>query len=506
MNSLPWVVNYVVGSLAFILVLIGSYLRIKKPKASEVVRLASFATLFLYSTVLITYDFIKGSFALLTAVVGIFLSSYTSAYEKAKYPNRNLTMLIDVFVLTVFLVFTSENLLSFIMFWLFAEIIGFFTIVFEVERRTLIAGLRYLLISMVPADIALLTVLGISSIKLGFIEALLLPTTDLSKTLVDVEPLLHLLVLLGFMAKAAVAPFHFWLPDAHSLAPAPASAVLSGVMVKMGIYGVILTLSAVNVPYVLYAVLVFSSLTVIYGGLQALVQTDLKRLLAYSTIENTSLITLALASYKTFDVKMLLTAGIIHSIAHGIFKASLFMNSGTVEILTHTRELPKLGYLSKVVVKPTFTALLSTLSLIGVPPTAGFLSKVLLLAGLVNVVYVNPSAGIALVVIAALGAALAIAYGIRYMTAYWGSPSLPKEVSHVSSDTESPELMLSLMNVFIAIPTYLSVALMGVQLVDLTYVIPLGLLTAMFLALMYYVYTFIKRMARETPWLGGAVA
>ncbi|PUA32382.1 MAG: hypothetical protein B7O98_06915 [Zestosphaera tikiterensis] len=505
-DSLPWLVNYAVGSVAFILILAGSYLRLKKPKVSEAVRLTSFALLFAYSAFLITYDFVRGSLALLTAVVGIFLSSYTSAYERAKYPNRNLTMLIDVFVLAVFLVFASENLLSFITFWLFAEIIGFFAIVFEMERRTLIAGLRYLLISMVPADVALLTVLGVSSIKLGFTEALLLPMSDLSNVLAGAEPLLLLLVLLGFMAKAAVAPFHFWLPDAHSLAPAPASAVLSGVMVKMGIYGVMVAVPAVDAPYVLYAVLIFSSLTVIYGGLQALVQTDLKRLLAYSTIENTSLITLAVVSYKAFGVDILLTAGVVYSIAHGIFKASLFMNSGTIEILTHTRELPKLGYLSKVVVRPTFTALLSTLSLIGIPPTAGFLGKVLLLAGLVSVVYVNPSAGIALVVVAALGAALAIAYGVRYMTAYWGSPTLPKEVSHVNAETESSELMLSLMNVFIAIPTYLSVALVNVQLLDLIYVIPLGLLTAMFLALMYYVYTFIKRMARETPWLGGAVA
>jgi formate hydrogenlyase subunit 3/multisubunit Na+/H+ antiporter MnhD subunit len=503
-----WTYPYVVAFTSFTLYVIGNAVKSRYPLISLAVRYCSPLVMLLYSTLLVSQpaSFIKGLFALLASIVALFITPYTVHYEHHKYPGRNLTILIDLFALSVYLVFISENLMSFVMFWLFAEIIGFFAIVFEVERRTLVAGLRYLLVSMVPADIALLTILGIAAIRLGFAGALQLPLNELGHYLLGVNPVLHLIIAVGLLAKAAVAPLHFWLPDAHSLAPAPASAILSGVMVKMGVYGFYLVLPSIESMYVYYALLVFASLTVVYGGLQALIQADIKRILAYSTIENTSLITIALASYGAFKVDLLLTAALTYSIAHAVFKASLFMNSGTVEIMTHTRDISKLGYVARVASKPTLTALLSILSLIGTPPTLGFLGKILLLAGLASIYQVSVTAAVLLLMIAALGAALAVAYGLRYVTVYWGStsPNKPKELK-LNTGTETPELSLSILNIALTLPIYVSTAIIGLTSLDMLYVAPLGLATVMMAALIYYTYTYFKESAREESWLGGVL-
>lgn len=503
-----WMYPYVVASVSFLLYVVGNVVKARRPRTSLILRYSSPIVMLLYSAVVISQpsSLVRGLFALLASIVALFVTPYTAHYEQHKYPGRNLTMLIDLFALSVYLVFVSENLTSFVMFWLFAEIVGFFAIVFEVERRTLIAGLRYLLISMVPADVALLTILGLTAIKLGFAEAFQLPLSELGTHLLGVNPLLHLVIAVGLLAKAAVAPLHFWLPDAHSLAPAPASAILSGVMVKMGIYGFYLIVPAIESAYVYYILLFFASLTVVYGGLQALIQADIKRILAYSTIENTSLITIALASYGAFKIDLLLTATLVYSISHGVFKASLFMNSGTVEIITHTRDISKLGYLARIVSKPTITALLSVLSLIGTPPTLGFLGKILLLAGLVSVYQVSVTVAVLLLVVAALGAALAVAYGLRYITVYWGATSFskPKELK-LNTGTEVSELGLSTLNIVLTLPVYVVVAIAGLASLDLFYVVPMGLATAMISALMYYTYSYVRRSAKEESWLGGVL-
>lgn len=503
-----WMILYVVAFTSFTLCMLGNTFKSRSPLISTALRESSAILLTLYSLYVASspLGFIRGTLALLTALIAVFIIPYTNGYERHKYPGRNLSIIIDMFVLSVYMVFVSETLLAFIMFWLFAEIVGFFTIVFEVERRTLIAGLRYLIVSMVPADVALLSILGISAIKYGFTQALQMPMSDIAVSLIGLNPVLHLIIAVGFLAKAAVAPLHFWLPDAHSLAPAPGSAILSGAMVKMGIYGLLLVIPAVDSPYVHYTLLAFASLTVIYGGLQALIQTDIKRILAYSTIENTGLITLAAVSYKCFNVNLLLTAAVVYSLAHGLFKATLFMNSGTVEIITHTRDISKLGYLARVSSKPVLTTLLSVLSLIGAPPTLGFLGKILLLAGLASVYQISTPATVVLVVVAALGAALAVAYGLRYITVYWGSTStVNREELKTSPDTELPELSLSFLNLLATLPLYAILAVSGFLALDFLYIVPIGLATIMMLSLIYYIYSYTRRSAKEESWLGGAL-
>ncbi|MEM3131819.1 MAG: proton-conducting transporter membrane subunit, partial [Sulfolobales archaeon] len=245
---------------------------------------------------LLLYGWYLETFPSVLLVVSVVTASlvtlYTPGYSNRKYGTGALQPLVDFFTLSTILVFTSKYLIELVAIWLVAEMLGFFVVVYDamigVNPRAWSAGLRYLIVSMVPADLSLLLLLALTGLGPSMSTPLTSLVLDLS------SPVLTVIAMLGFMAKAAVAPLHFWLPDAHSMAPSPGSAVLSGLMVKMGVYGLVrlALLQTVSVDAAVAACLVFGSLTAIYGGLQALVQSDIKRILAYSTISHTSAMTI----------------------------------------------------------------------------------------------------------------------------------------------------------------------------------------------------------------------
>ncbi|MDW8010042.1 MAG: complex I subunit 5 family protein, partial [Sulfolobales archaeon] len=367
-----------------------------------------------------------------SVVVASLVTLYTHGYSIRKYGASTLQPLVDFFTLSTVLVFTSRYLIEIVAFWLVAEILGFFVVVYDAmvgaNQKAWSAGLRYLVVSMVPADLSLLLLLA--QVGLG-------PSTNVSIDLLKPDltpPVLTVVAMLGFMAKAAVAPLHFWLPDAHSIAPSPGSAILSGLMVKMGLYGLfrLALLRTIDVGAATVLCLLSGSLTAIYGGLQALVQSDIKRILAYSTISHTSAITILIGLYVYSRSPEFLTAAAIYSAAHAIYKASLFMDSGVVELLTHTRTLEKLGYVSRILPAETLSALLSALSLVGVPPTLGFLTKLVVFMTLASHI---PLSWVYLLVtlIVAFEVALSIGYSVRYLLAHMGNPTLRYEELDPSS-------------------------------------------------------------------------
>ncbi len=495
---------YTVVSIAFVIVLIAD---IKKGRLSIPIKAIGYGMLLSISieSLITSYpmDWLSGLFSLLAAIVSMAVTVYAEGYEEKKFTDRNLRTLIDLFAISIYAVFASPNLIAFIMFWIAAEIAGFFAIVFEVSRRTLIAGLRYLIVSMVPADISLISLIALASMKVGFVKALTLPMNSLPSVLGELPTALGILLALGFMAKAAVAPLHFWLPDAHALAPAPASALLSGIMVKMGIYGIIRIAPCLS-KTALAVIIGLSCITVVYGGIQAIVQSDIKRLLAYSTIENTSLMVMASALSSYLGLQSALTAAYLLAISHALFKASLFMDSGIVEISAHTRELYRLGFLSRYLTMPSLSSLISVLSLMGVPPTLGFLAKLYLFMCLINAAYKLTTLGIPLIVVAAIGTALAVAYGLKYLTIYWGSLEREGEIERIHDGRLIvSELGLAAMNVGLALPMY--IAIVGLTSEAMVYVIPFAFLQVFFVALLYFVYNHIRVIARERQWMGGAI-
>ena len=360
-------------------------------------------------------------FLLITSImVSLVVSGYAVHYSKLKYGNLDLVPLVDLFAISMILVFTSSTVLELVVFWILAELFGFLLVVYDyvATGNTLSynSALKYLLFSMIPADVAHFTLLAL----IGLEKALELSPQGIEMTLMN--PVALLLVLVGSFAKAALFPLHFWLPDAHSAAPSPASALLSSVMVNMGIFALYLHLSShcnMNENIVVPALLLSGSITAIYGAIQASLQSDIKRLLAYSTTSNVALVALMIGLYISTEDIVFIEASIVYTIAHTLYKASLFLDTGFIENLVNERNLRKLGYISRIAPTETVSVLFTVLTIFGLPPSMGFLANLFLLASIAK--YLEKSwLYILVLAIVALKTSLAVVYNVNYLRAHIG--------------------------------------------------------------------------------------
>ena len=197
------------------------------------------------------------------------------------------------------------------------------------------------------------------------------------------------LALFGFGAKAGIVPLHVWLPEAHPAAPSPVSALMSGVMLKTAIYGLVrVSFDLLHAPLWWWgaAALALGAFTAVFGAVFAAVQTDMKRLLAYSSIENIGIIVSGLGLAMLFRAlgmdalaALSLSATLYHCINHTHFKSLLFLATGSVLHATGERNLGKLGGLIHRMPWVAWLALLGTLAMAGLPPLNGFVSEWLLL-------------------------------------------------------------------------------------------------------------------------------
>ncbi len=248
--------------------------------------------------------------------------------------------------------------------------------------------------------------------------------------------LLFALALVGFGTKAGFVPAHVWLPEAHPAAPSPVSAVMSGVMIKTGIYGILRTLTLLGAPQPWWGwtLVGIGALSGILGVLYALAQHDLKRLLAYHSVENMGIICLGIGlgllglSYGQPTLAALgFAGGLLHVLNHALFKSLLFLGAGAVDLRTGTREIDRLGGLLKRLPVTGAAFLVGAAAISGLPPLNGFASELLValgaLRGVVSGGAAIPSLAIAgLTVIAALAligglaaACFAKAFGIVFL-------------------------------------------------------------------------------------------
>ena len=191
------------------------------------------------------------------------------------------------------------------------------------------------------------------------------------------------LFLAGFGLKAALVPFHAWLPDAHPSAPAPISAMLSGVLIKaLGVYAICrIFYNVFGFPPAISSVLMtLGAISMGLGALVALRQWDMKRLLAYSSISQVGFIILGIG----IGTPLALVGALFHLFNHSVFKSLLFLDSGAVEYATHTRDLKQMGGLSKKMPITSGSTMAGAMSLAGVPPFAGFWSKLIIIVAAVE--------------------------------------------------------------------------------------------------------------------------
>jgi multicomponent Na+:H+ antiporter subunit D len=198
------------------------------------------------------------------------------------------------------------------------------------------------------------------------------------------------LFIMGFGLKASSVPFHAWLPDAHPSAPAPISAMLSGVLIKaLGVYAIMRIMFNVIGQHILvsHIMMFLGALSMVVAGLLAVGQSDFKRMLAYSSISQIGYVMIGLGlaldpRASTAVAALGLVGGLFHLVNHAIFKSLLFLCSGAVEYRTGTRDLGKLGGLIKKMPVTGATCAIGSLSIAGLPPFNGFVSKLLIFIAL----------------------------------------------------------------------------------------------------------------------------
>lgn len=218
------------------------------------------------------------------------------------------------------------------------------------------------------------------------------------------------LLFLGFAVKAGFVPFHTWLPLAHPAAPAHISGVMSGVIIKIGIYGIfrIITLFTIDYERMGYLILALSALSGLYGVMLAIVQHNLKKLLAYHSIENIGIIgmgigagCLGLGLHHTLLAAIGFSGALLHTLNHALFKSTLFYAAGNIYHATGTLDVEQLGGLAKKLPQTAFLFLLASVAICGLPPLNGFASEYLIYLGLFDWLEVAPHMG-------SVGAAFAI--------------------------------------------------------------------------------------------------
>jgi formate hydrogenlyase subunit 3/multisubunit Na+/H+ antiporter MnhD subunit len=386
----------------------------------------------------IVLDDLSAFFLLTLSVLVFAVSLFSISYLEAYAGKRNLPLfdvLYALFVLSMVFVFTSGHAVFFLTAWEAMSILSYFLVVFESEREDNVrAGTLYLVMTTIGTAFLLTAFL----LMYAYTGSFSMDASDASAALPQaVRNVMFLLFLVGFGLKAGVVPLHVWLPHAHPAAPANVSALMSGIMVKTGIYGLIrfvLVYLGVTDSWWGAVLLVLGLLSALTGVSHAYVENDVKRILAYSTIENVGIILsglgvgfLALANGQTAVASVAIAASLFHTLNHALFKGSLFLGIGSVHHATHTRNLEQMGGLIHRMPGTALLVLGGSLAISGLVPFNGFASEWLTFQALFQSFLSGGSGYDILFVLAvaalALSGALAAATFLRFFgVAFLGKP------------------------------------------------------------------------------------
>lgn len=331
-----------------------------------------------------------GIVAIPAAVYG---AGYSAVYEDGRASLRLLGTMFNLFLLTMSLVTLADNVLTFLLMWEGMSLTSYFLVMTEAsEESTRNAGLWY--IGMTHAGLVMLLAAfllltgGAGSGSFADLRAIAPSLTP------GVRDTVFALAFLGFGSKAGIVPLHVWLPRAHPAAPSHVSALMSGVMIKMGVYGLLrLTLDLLGGGPAWWGGLVLGVgvVSALLGVLYALMEHDLKRLLAFHSVENIGIILIGVGAGLMFHRYGLMPlaalgfiGGLYHVLNHATFKGLLFLGAGSVLHATHTRNMEEMGGLIKRMPWTALFFLIGAAAISALPPLNGFASEWLVFQSLLG--------------------------------------------------------------------------------------------------------------------------
>lgn len=405
-------------------------------------------------------DALSAFFLLPILVLSGLAAIYGAEYLLAYRDRKNLGVpwfFYNVLIASMLLVVTAHNAMLFLVAWEVMSLSSFFLVTFEHEKTEVRrAGWTYLVATHIGTTflIFMFILLGDRAGSFDF-DAFGRAGASLNA----IASVLFLCAVIGFGTKAGFMPMHVWLPEAHPAAPSHVSAVMSGVMIKTGIYGLLRVITFLGVPPAWWgwALIGIGAVSGVLGILFAVAQRDLKRMLAYSSVENVGIITLSLGlgllgiGHGWPAVAALGLAGaLLHVINHAAFKGLLFLGAGTVLHGTGTLRMDLLGGLLKRMPMVGLAFLLGATAICGLPPLNGFVSEFLVYIGAYKATTTYASAAVipGLAVIAGLaliGGLAAAGFTKAFGTVFLGEPR-----SEHASHAHAPGILMVLPMVLLA--------------------------------------------------------
>lgn len=373
-----------------------------------------------------------------------------------------------VLTLALFTIVLANNVILFLGAYELMTLSTYFLIIFNDEKAAVRkAGFLYLIAAHCGTFLLFLMFFLMAHVA-GSMNFDVIARTGFTPVVAGV---IFCLAIFGFGVKAGFVPMHIWLPHAHPAAPSHVSALLSGVAIKMGIYGIcrVLFMVAGFPDWCGYAMLLVGVVSGLMGVLYALGQHELKKLLAYHSIENIGIIALGLGLGllgRTYHLPILSVLGfggaLLHVFNHSLFKGLLFLGAGAVIHTTHTGEMDKLGGLARTMPVTSTLFLTGALSICGLPLFNGFISEFIIFFGLFQGVLAFPLHGVVFCALGILSLALMGALALAcftkvYGTAFAGEPRTAVEASgHPGKEALSawmflPMLILALLCIWIGI-------------------------------------------------------
>jgi len=341
-------------------------------------------------------DALSGWFILVVNLVFVTGGFYGLFYMKAYREQHNNLTLHSIAMLIQHAAIVSicviQNSFVFLIAWEILAIASFLLIIFDHEHiATIKAGINYLIQAHFSIIFLMLGFIWVAN-KTGSydFEAITAYTASLPG---PASLLLFIIFFIAFAIKAGFVPFHTWLPYAHPAAPSHVSGMMSGVIIKIGIFGILRMLLVIKTDFVTvgYIILITSLISGLYGVMLAIIQHNLKKLLAYHSIENIGIIgigigigSIGIGNGNQVLATLGFAGALLHTLNHALFKSLLFYAAGNVYQATHTMDIEKLGGLLKKMPQTAVLFLIAAIAISGIPPFNGFISEFIIYTGLYN--------------------------------------------------------------------------------------------------------------------------